>query len=150
MKVKAGLCAMATAAMVSVCHAGPYEDAFLKCMIFHRSPADNESLMRWITIAYSASPAVRDVVTVAPGAEEEASRAMAAYVNRIFLVDCLPEIKDAFMYEGQTAIGAAFKQLGAIAGREAMLAPETGQVIEGFLKYLDTAAIEAAIGIKSP
>lgn len=150
MKFKVALGAIFFAVMAGGGHAGPYEDAFLKCMVSHTSPADNEALIRWITVAYASGPTVQDVVTVTPGAEEQASRAMAGYVSRIFLTDCRMELADAYKYEGETAIGAAFKQLAAIAGREALAAPASARIIEGFIKHVDAAAIEEALGIKAP
>ena len=71
---------------------------------------------------------------------------MGAYANRIFLTDCVGEVRDAVKYEGQMSVINTFSQLTRIAGRQAMSDPAASKVMDGYYQYLNGPKIEALLG----
>lgn len=131
---------------VAPASSGPYEDAMLKCMVSHTAPADNDTLILWITVAFASTKAAQGHILLMPSEVEKAQRQMGAYANRIFLTDCVGEVRDAVKYEGQMSVINTFSQLTRIAGRQAMSDPAASKVMDGYYQYLNGPKIEALLG----
>lgn len=105
-------------------------------------------MARWMTLAFAAHPAVQDAVTRDDSKVEETNQKVAALFMVLLTERCVNEAKVAIAAEGDpgVAMQKAFEMLGAVASQEAMIAPEVGNTVNGFINYIDEAALMAALG----
>jgi len=126
----------------------PETDAFGQCLVYQSNGEDRLLLARWMTLAFAAHPAVQDAVTRDASKVDETNQQVAALFTTLLTERCVNEAKAAVATEGDAgdAMQKAFEMLGAVASQEAMMAPEVADTVNGFISYLDEAALMAALG----
>jgi len=125
--------------------AGPFSDRLTVCMIDHMSPADNSALARWMVAALAVHPAVSGTVSVQPSQGEAAHKGMADLVNRLFLEDCLSDLRLAVRSEGETAAVDAFKFVAQAATRELLGHPDVASEVDKMAGMLDVDRLNAEL-----
>jgi hypothetical protein len=110
----AAAAALAGAAPVQ---AGPYSDELAKCLVRKTSDADKALLIRWMFVAMSASPAVREVVATSPQLRHDYALKGGGLFQRLLTEDCRAETVAALKYEGNKAVETSFEVLGQVAMR---------------------------------
>lgn len=124
---------------------GTFGDGLVRCMVSHTTEEDQETLVRWIVVAFAENEAVDGIVAVERNYIPQIQIEMAQYVERLFLNDCLLEAREAARYEGEAAVIEAFAVVSRIAGQQAMNDPGSLAVIDGYIQYLDEARFEREI-----
>ena len=137
--------ALILAAVATPVSAGPYQDDLTKCMVSHTDSSDQRALVRWIVLAFASSSAAQDVVKIDTSKVQEIQVGMATYTERLFLQDCLLEAREAFRYEGESAVVEGFKLISQVAGREAMMDPAVSGILNGYIDLVDEAKFDREI-----
>lgn len=122
--------------------AGVYTDDLSKCLVASTTVTDRNNLVRWMFAAAAKHPAVSEIVAVTPDVMEQTNKKMGDLVNRLLLVACKKETKEAIKYEGGTTIEASFQVLGQVAGRELFSNPAVAEGLSDLDKHIDSAALE--------
>lgn len=122
--------------------AGVYTDDLSKCLVASTTVTDRNNLVRWMFAAAAKHPAVSEIVTVTPEVMEQTNKTMGDLMNRLLLVSCKTETKEAIKYEGGTTIEASFQVLGQVAGRELFSNPAVTESLSNLDKHIDSAALE--------
>ncbi len=122
--------------------AGVYTDDLSKCLVASTTVTDRNNLVRWMFAAAAKHPAVSEIVTVTPEVMEQTNKTMGDLMNRLLLVSCKTETKEAIKYEGGTTIEASFQVLGQVAGRELFSNPAVAESLSNLDKHIDSAALE--------
>lgn len=122
--------------------AGVYTDDLSKCLVASTTVTDRNNLVRWMFAAAAKHPAVSEIVTVTPDVMEQTNKKMGDLMNRLLLVSCKKETKEAIKYEGGSTIEASFQVLGQVAGRELFSNPAVAEGLSDLDKHIDSAALE--------
>lgn len=126
-------------------NAGPYEDAFAKCLVDSSSPRDNIVLVKWIARLILEHPELNSLSQIADADRTKIDSDLAAYFSRIMTVDCVKEGKQATKFEGSDVFTSAFKYLGEYAMTNLMQHKNVSGATENFTKYLDQEALQKAL-----
>jgi hypothetical protein len=124
--------------------ASPATDALGKCLVGETTGNDRVLLVRWMTFAFAAHPAVHDAVTVDASKADALNREVAHLFTELITQRCA-ELTKAVVKEGGdpgAAFSAAFEVLGRAASVEVMRSPEVNASVAGFTDYLDQAAFD--------
>jgi hypothetical protein len=126
----------------------PETDAFGQCLVAQSKGEDRILLARWMTLAFAAHPAVQDAVSRDMSKIDETNQGVAALFMELLTERCVTEAKAAVAAEGDAGVAMqkAFEMLGAVASQEAMMAPEVSETVNGFIAYIDEAALMSAFG----
>ena len=126
----------------------PETEIFGQCLVGQSNGDDRILLARWMTLAFSAHPAVQDAVSRDMTKVDETNQQVAALFTALLTERCVNEAKAAVAAEGDAgaAMQKAFEMLGAVASQEAMMAPEVSETVNGFIAYVDEAALMSALG----
>lgn len=125
----------------------PETEMFGQCLVAQSNGADRILLARWMTLAFAAHPAVQDAVSRDMAKIDETNQQVAALFMALLTERCSAEAKAAVAAEGDpsAAMQKAFEMLGAVASQEAMMAPEVSNTVNGFITYVDEAALMSAL-----
>jgi enoyl-[acyl-carrier-protein] reductase (NADH) len=126
----------------------PETEIFGQCLVGQSNGDDRILLIRWMTLAFAAHPAVQDTVSRDMSKVEEADQQVAALFTALLTERCVNEARAAVAAEGDAgaAMQKAFEMLGAVASQEAMMASEVSNALSGFIAYVDEAALMSALG----
>lgn len=124
--------------------ADPATDALGQCLVGQTTGNDRILLVRWMTFAFGAHPAVQDVVTIDAAKIDELNRNVGTLFTELITQRCAEQTKAAVASTNDPAIAmqSAFQVLGAAASQEALQSPEVNASITGFTQFIDEAAIE--------
>jgi hypothetical protein len=127
--------------------AGPGGDAFGQCLVGQTTGDDRILLVRWMTFAFAAHPAVQDAVTVDSSKIDGINRAVGQLVTDLLTTRCVKQAKAAVAETGEPSIAfqSAFQVLGQAASQEALLSPQVNASISAFVNYIDQNALTNAI-----
>jgi hypothetical protein len=138
--VVAAMALAALALSTQSAQAGPYGDAFSKCLADSSSGKDRVMFVRWMFVALAAHPDLQSLSKVTPAEREGATRDMAGVVNRLILVDCRKEAVAVLQNEGELGFERGFESFGKLAAQELMGNPAVASSLEGFSQYMDAAS----------
>lgn len=125
--------------------AGPYADAIGQCFANSTTGKDRIELARWVFASMALHPDVVSSSAITPQNREAINQSTGALFNRLLAESCSKEVKDAFKFEGQTALKTAFESLGKLAMQELMSNPAVGAGFSGFEKYVDMKKLKKAL-----
>lgn len=128
--------------------AGPYTDALGSCLADNTTGKDRKELARWIFVAMSAHPEMRDLSNTTHDAKEHAFQSVGNLFTRLLSVNCAAQARAAIKSEGSTSFQGAFGSLGQLAMQELMSNPDVNASISGFERYVDKKKLEAALSSK--
>lgn len=122
--------------------AGVYSNDLGKCLVAKTSDGDKAVLIRWIFIAISASPAIKDLASVGDQQRTENAKSVGALMGRLLTVDCRKEAVLGLKYEGDSAIETSFGILGEAAMAGLVNNPTAIAGLGAPQKYLDMKAMD--------
>ncbi len=130
--------------------AGPYADALGKSLVAATTPAEKLALVRWMFVAMSLHPGVKDLAAISPQQRMEANQAVGRMFTRLLTESCAVEAREAVKYEGMSAISSSFQLLGQVAAREIFGNAEVTAGLADLDKYIDTEKIKKVLGEPAP
>jgi hypothetical protein len=142
------LLATALLALAPAAHAGAFADTLSVCLVKKTSEADKQALVRWIFVALSRHPAVKDLSSVSKEQADKLSHDVATLYQDLLLVRCKDETQDALKNEGTSAIEAGFNTLGQTAARGLMSHEQVAGYMGEMEKQLDLSALDAVAPAK--
>jgi len=124
--------------------AGPAADNLGTCMTDNTTGKERKEMARWIFVAMSAHPELKDISNVTPEVRDGASKNMAKLVTRLVTETCVTQARAAGA-EGSNALVSAFGALGKVAMQELMSDPGVNGATQDFLRFVDKQKFEAAL-----
>ena len=117
--------------------AGPFTDAFGKCLV--RSTTENAklTLVAWIFIISSEHPALENITVISERQKAMADMAVADIVTNLYTKFCEKEALEALQYEGEESMGSAFTLLGKVSMQELMQDKNVSEAMLRYTRYLD-------------
>lgn len=128
--------------------AGQYSDALGACLADNTSGKDRKELARWIFVAMSAHPEMKNLSNVPDGQRDRSSKEVATLFMRLLTETCASQTKAAMQNEGSTSIASAFKTLGALAMQELMANQEVQRSIASLDQFIDRSKLEKVMSPK--
>lgn len=126
--------------------ASPATDGLSTCLADNTSGKDRKDLARWIFLAMSLHPEIRNLSAATAATRDEADKKMAALVTRLLTVNCEQQTKIVAANEGGAGMFTAFKSLGEVAMRELMGNPDVAASVGAYARYLDQKKIDSVLG----
>ncbi|MCK9538972.1 hypothetical protein [Dokdonella sp.] len=120
-------------------------EALGTCLADETSGRDRKMLARWVFVAMSTHPTLKDVASVSAAARDAADREMATLVTRLLSEDCPAQTARAMREDGASALEGAFGSLGELAMVELMSHPAVAASIATYTKYLDDEKLKAVM-----
>lgn len=145
MNLRKGICVAALLAWGGTALAQSRTDLLSACLSDHTNGKERKELVRWMFVAMSVHPALKDLAVVAPTVRSSADQAVGQLISRLLSEDCRVEARDAMQSDGPKAFEAAFSSLGRIAVQELMTNPEVSASVMGYMKYVDPKKLEKAM-----
>lgn len=131
------LFALVLSGLPSAASATPVVDALSQCLVASTKPEDRLMMVRWMTFAFAAHPAVAGAITVDTALLEQTDKSMATLFERLLLTDCRTEARAAYAEAGSAAVGLAFEALGSVAAQDVMGDPDVSVAMGGFIRHVD-------------
>lgn len=129
-------------------HAGVYGDDLTKCLVSSTTDADKALLMKWIFSAMSLNKEVASYVDMPADVREGINKDAGGLYMRLLTDSCKAQTRDAFKYEGQAAIGAAFTVLGQVASQGLFGDPAVAAGMADMIKHIDEGRLKAVLEAK--
>jgi len=107
-------------------------------------------LVEWMFFAIALNPTIAPLADIPPERREAADRNTARLFEKLLTDSCVEQARVAVKYEGNTAIGEAFKLLGQVAAQEMFANPAVSKGAEKFAEHIDTAKMAKALGLPEP
>jgi hypothetical protein len=119
------------------------------CLVDNTTGKDRKELARWIFVAMTAHPDIRELSAARDEQTIQANKSMASLVTRLLTQNCTTEVRAAMASEGgNTNMFNAFKALGEVAMRELMGNPNVAKSVGDYVQYLDKKKIESVLSTK--
>ena len=96
-------------------HAGPYGDVLVTCFSESTTGRDRTDLARWFFIAMGQHPAIKDMSSITPEAQDSTNRRIGALYTRLITENCPSQTAMAVQKEGSASLVAAYGALGKLA-----------------------------------
>ncbi len=125
--------------------AGAYADAMGQCFANSTTGKDRIELAKWVFASMALHPDVVSISAITPAKREAINVATGALFSRLLINDCKKEVKNAFKFEGQASLKAAFESLGKLAMLELMSNPAVGEGFSGLEKYIDIKMLKSTL-----
>lgn len=129
-------------------HAGVYGDDLTKCLVSSTTDTDKALLMKWIFSAMSLNKEVASYVDMPADVREGINKDAGGLYMRLLTESCKVQTRDAFKYEGQAAIGAAFTVLGQVASQGLFGDPAVSAGMADMIKHIDEDKLKAVLEAK--
>jgi hypothetical protein len=128
--------------------AQPPVEAFARCIADSTTGRDRKDLARWLFVAMGAHPEMRAIASIAPTANEDASRAAGLMFTRLVTETCPKEARAAVQVAGPTAFQSAFTVLGQLAMQELMTDKDVAAGMSAIERHIDAAKVQAVLSTK--
>jgi hypothetical protein len=125
--------------------AGPAADALGTCLSENTTGKERKELARWMFVAMSSHPEIKQLSATTPNDLDQVSRATGALFTKLLTETCVTQTRAAVRTEGAQSIQAAFSVLGQAAMQELMSDPAVRAAIGAFERHLDTKKVEAVL-----
>lgn len=116
---------------------GPYADAMAKCLVRSASPQDRTLLVKWVFGIISLHPELAPMSSVTTEQRDALDKSAAALFQRLLLISCKSEARQAFAKEGAQTMEYAFDILGQVAIAGMFNDPHVAEGMRNFPKYVD-------------
>lgn len=139
--------ALAFLGLSGIAHA--QSDALATCLADSTTGKDRKDLARWVFVAMSAHPGMRDLAANSPETGEQINKAMGVLVTRLLTESCPREVQAvAKGSEGAQGLRSAFEALGRLAMAELMSNAEVSASVSKFEGYVDRPKVSAVLNSK--
>ena len=118
--------------------AGPFADAFGKCLVRSTTESAKHKLVTWIFVVASEHPALENKIEITERQKVMTDMNAADIVTNLFTQLCDKEALEAIQYEGDESLQKGFEQLGKVAMQSLMQHRDVTQAITRYTKYFDT------------
>lgn len=148
--MKALLAATVATALLgsNAARAGVYGDDLTKCLVSSTTDADKALLMKWIFSAMSLNKEVASYVDIPKDVRDRINQDAGGLYMRLLTDSCKAQTSDAFKYEGQAAIGAAFTVLGQVASQGLFGDPAVVAGMTDMTRHIDEDKLKAVLEAK--
>jgi hypothetical protein len=143
------LSAMLLLPMLSA-HAGVHGDDLTRCVVSSATHEEKLALVEWMFFAIALNPTIAPLAEIPPERRDAADRSTARLFEKLLSESCVEQARAAVKYEGNGAIGEAFKLLGQVAAQEMFADPAVSRGAEKFAEHIDTAKMAKALGLPDP
>jgi hypothetical protein len=120
-------------------------DVLARCISDSTSGKDRKDLAKWVLVAMSAHPDLKDVSRFTPELMESVSRTSANLFNRLVTTDCRSQARAAMQASGPQAFAGAFRVLGELAMRELMADKDVVASMGIFERFVDSRRIDEVL-----
>ena len=117
--------------------AGPFGDAFGKCLVRSTTESAKHKLVTWIFVVSSEHPALENKIEITERQKVMTDMDAADIVTSLFTQLCDKEALEAIEYEGQESLQKGFEQLGKVAMQSLMQDRNVTQATSRYIKYFD-------------
>lgn len=128
--------------------ASPAADALSACLADNTTGRDRKDLARWIFLAMSAHPEIRNISNVSQAQRDEINRGMGNIITKLLTERCPSQARIAMEREGSGALQTAFGVVGQLAMQELMSNPEVTASVGEYVKYIDQNKMNAVFSRK--
>lgn len=126
---------------------GLYSDALAKKMVSSTTTEEKTAFVRWMFVAMSSHPDLKDMSLITPEQRQKATRKMGEMMTRMLTVTCVVQAKEAIKYEGASAMTSSFSVFGQIAVTELLTNKEVTKAMDELGKSFDGAAVKKELGL---
>lgn len=124
-------------------------DALATCLADSTTGKDRKELARWIFVAMSAHPGMRDLAANSPETSEQINKTMGALVTRLLTESCPREVQAVVKgTESAQGMRSAFEALGRLAMAELTSNADVAASISKFEGYVDRPKVSAVLNPK--
>ena len=117
--------------------AGPFADAFGKCLVRSTTESAKHKLVAWIFVVMSEHSALENKIVVTERQKVMTDMDAADIVTNLFTQLCDKEALEAFEYEGEKSFEIGFEQLGTVAIQTLMQDKKVKGAMDRYTKYFD-------------
>jgi hypothetical protein len=128
--------------------AGPAASALGKCLSDNTTGKERKELARWMFVAMSTHPEIKQLSAVTPADLDRSSKATGELFTKLLTENCVTELKAAIQAEGAASLPSAFSILGQVAMQELLSDAAVNAAMGGFERYMDFKKVEALISTK--
>jgi len=129
--------ALGAIAPASPAMASPAGEALSLCLADNTTGRDRKDLARWIFLAMSAHPEIRNISNVSQAQRDDINRGMGKIITKLLTERCPAQARSAMEREGSGALQTAFGVVGQLAMQELMSNPEVTASVGEYVKYID-------------
>ena len=113
-----------------------------QCLADSTSGRDRKDLARWVFLAMSVHPEIRQFTAASAAvAAEQSHRTAGALFTRLLTESCSSEVVAAYKQGGSQALEAAFQTLGQLAMKELMSDTGVAASMGAIEKHVDQAKL---------
>lgn len=125
-------------------------EALGTCLVDNTTGKDRKELARWIFMAMTAHPDIRELSAATEEQTIQSNKNMANLVTRLLTENCTAEVRAARSEAGgaNTNMFQAFKSLGEVAMQELMGNRNVAKSVGDYVQYLDRKKIEGVLATK--
>ena len=121
--------------------ASPSIDAASACLTDSTTGRDRKDLVKWIFLAISKHPEIRELASATPENDEDSNQRVGELITRLLADDCASEVSVMVAEHGAGSLSKAFEVLGRVAMQELMSHPDVNSALTGLDRYMDQARI---------
>jgi len=119
-------------------------EALSQCFADNTTGKDRKDLARWVFVAMSVHPEIRDISNVTPKVIDDASKVVGALFTRLLTQSCQKEVRAAMQSGGSSApLQEAGRVLGELAMKELMADRNVAASFSVLNKYVDMDKLNA-------
>ena len=117
--------------------AGPFADAFGKCLVRSTTESAKHKLVTWIFVVSSEHPALENLILLTERQKVMSDMDAADLVTNLFTQLCDKEALEALEYEGEKSLRIGFEHLGKVAMQSLMQDKNVIGAMDRYTKYFD-------------
>ncbi len=125
--------------------ASPTSDTLGTCLKDNTNGKDRKALARWIFLAISAHPEIRQLSVATDAIRLDSDKGTAVLVTRLLTENCRAETRAVVAKDGNPGLFSAFKLLGEVAMTELMTDPGVSAAISNYAQFVDKKKIEEVL-----
>jgi hypothetical protein len=118
------------------------------CLTDSTSGRDRKEFVKWVYLAMSQHPEIKDLVGVTPELTEESNQNIGQLMTRLLTEDCPNEVRDMIKENGPSSMSKAFEVLGRVAMMELMSDPSVSSAMSKLDQYTDQERIRDALSVQ--
>jgi hypothetical protein len=123
-------------------------NALNSCLADNTSGKDRKDLARWVLLAMTAHPEIREVTNPLQGANEAASKQVAQLITRLLTETCVKQVQASSKAGGSNAIVSSFEFLGRLAMQEITSNKDVEASMSGVARLIDSEKLAKVLGTK--
>ena len=128
---------LATLVTCNSAFAGPFADAFGKCLVRSTTESAKHKLVTYIFVVASEHPALENKIEITERQKVMTDMNTADIVTNLYTQLCDKEALEAIQYEGNESLAKGFEQLGKVAVQSLMQHRDVKQAMTRYTKYFD-------------